>query len=101
MESHWQENRFRFGEDIKTILYNFITNRLNSLRFYVYDVQPFLLLAVISESVEIFEILLDFLLFRYTARGTKMFYDRDSSSMDYSNRMTVLHGICFPGEVPQ
>ncbi len=30
-----------------------------------------------------------------------MFYDMDSSSMDYSNRMTVLHGICIPGEVLQ
>lgn len=101
MESHWQESKFIFVEDIKTTLYNFITNRLNSLRFYVYDVQPFLLLAVISESVEMIEMLHDFLPFGYTARGTKMFYDRDSSSMDYSNRMTVLHGICFPGEVQQ
>lgn len=27
-----------------------------------------------------------------------MFYDMDSSSMDYSNRMTVLHGICSPAK---
>ncbi|MCI9327960.1 MAG: hypothetical protein HFJ00_17425 [Lachnospiraceae bacterium] len=30
-----------------------------------------------------------------------MTYDKGSSSMDYSNRMTGLYGICFPGEVPQ
>ena len=34
-----------------------------------------------------------------TAQGTKMFYDTGSSSMDYSNRMTSLCGICFPGDV--
>lgn len=28
-----------------------------------------------------------------------MFYDTGSSSMDYSNRMTSLCGICFPGDV--
>jgi hypothetical protein len=51
--------------------------------------------------VEIFDFCRDFLLYGHTAQGTKMTYDKGSSSMDYSNRMTGLYGICFPGEVPQ
>ncbi len=40
-----------------------------------------------------------FLLSGYTAQGTKMFYPTGSSLMAYSNRMTGLCGICFPGDV--
>ncbi|ACR74585.1 Hypothetical protein EUBREC_2696 [Agathobacter rectalis ATCC 33656] len=49
--------------------------------------------------MEISDFYPEFLLCGHTAQGTKMFYDTGSSSMDYSNRMTSLCGICFPGDV--
>jgi len=49
--------------------------------------------------VEISDFSPEFLFCGHTAQGTKMFYHTGSSSMDYSNRMTSLCGICFPGDV--
>jgi len=42
--------------------------------------------------VEFFNFFTSFLIYGNTGMGTKMFYDRYSSSMDYSNRMTGLMG---------
>jgi hypothetical protein len=42
--------------------------------------------------VEFFDFFISFLIYGNTGMGTEMFYDRYSSSMDYSNRMTGLMG---------
>ena len=56
------------------------------------------IIAYPSANVEYFDFCPQFLLFGHTAQGSKMFYDVGSSSMDYSNRMTVLYGICPPAK---
>ena len=53
-------------------------------------------LTILSIIVEISVFRPEILLCGYTAQGTKIFYDTGSSSMDYSNRMTGLYGICSP-----
>ncbi len=49
-----------------------------------------------SAIVEIFDFGAVFLLCGYTGEGSKMCHNGLSSSMDYSNRMTGLYGICSP-----
>ena len=49
-----------------------------------------------SAIVEIFDFGAIFLPCGYTGEGSKMCHNGLSSSMDYSNRMTGLYGICSP-----